>query len=82
MLNYFLLFSFLVSFIPLAYILGDMNPSNSCGPFKASSEEHFYTGLVYGLISVSKTWRPCCLSGFRALSESLAVGALHLIVRK
>ena len=30
-----------------------MNPSNSCGPFKGSSEEHFYTGLVYGLISVS-----------------------------
>ena len=59
MLNYFLLFSFLVSFIPLAYILGDMNPSNSCGPFKASSEEHFYTGLVYGLISVSNTWRLC-----------------------
>ena len=38
-----------------------MNPSNSCGPFKGSSEEHFYTGLVYGLISVSRRTPPLTL---------------------
>jgi len=50
LLNLFLLVSFGVSFIPMAYILGGMQPSNACGPFSTSSDEDYYTGVVWSLI--------------------------------
>ena len=52
LLNLFLLVSFGVSFIPMAYILGGMQPSNACGPFSTSSDEDYYTGVVWSLIEV------------------------------
>ena len=53
LLNMFLLVSFAISFVPIAYIMGGMQPSNACGPFRSTSEEVYYTGVVWALIEVS-----------------------------
>ena len=53
LLNIFLLVSFVFSVIPMAYIIGAMQPSNACGPFRSSSDVHYYTGVVWNLVNVS-----------------------------
>ena len=50
-LKLFLLISFICSFVPLAYIIGQHIPSNACGPFKGRTPD-FYTGVVVSLIQV------------------------------
>lgn len=59
LLNYFLLFSFLMSTSFLAYIVGDMYPSNACGPFRDKNDAHYYTGVVANLIDVSTLNQHC-----------------------
>ena len=54
LLNLFLLISFAFSFIPLGYILGEMQPSNACGPFRSTNDFNYYTGVVWNLIEVRK----------------------------
>jgi len=50
LLNYFLLFSFLVSVGFLAFIVGEMFPSNACGPFR-DTDARYYTGVVANMIN-------------------------------
>ena len=56
LLNIFLLVSFVFSFIPVAYILGEMAPSNACGPFRHTSDNDYYTGVVWNLVDVRTTF--------------------------
>lgn len=58
LLNIFLLVSFVFSVIPMAYIIGAMQPSNACGPFRSSSDVHYYTGVVWNLVNVSSLSLP------------------------
>merc|ERR1712107_101099 len=51
LLNTFLLVSFIFSLTPMAYIIGSMQPSNACGPFRSSNDVHYYTGVVWTLIN-------------------------------
>ena len=56
LLNTFLLVSFIFSLTPMAYIIGSMQPSNACGPFRSSNDVHYYTGVVWTLINVNYEW--------------------------
>ena len=65
LLNIFLLVSFVFSFIPIAYILGEMSPSNACGPFRDPnilnySEQAYYTDVVWNLVDVRGTFNTEC----------------------
>ena len=65
LLNIFLLVSFVFSFIPIAYILGEMSPSNACGPFRDPSitnysENAYYTDVVWNLVEVRGTFNTEC----------------------
>ena len=53
------------SFIPIAYILGEMAPSNACGPFRGPdigpySEHDYYTSVVWNLVNVRRAFNTEC----------------------
>ena len=54
LLNIFLLVSFVFSFVPMGIIMGEMQPSNACGPFRTpwDSGSVYYTGVVWDLVNV------------------------------
>ena len=42
------------SFVPMGIIMGEMQPSNACGPFRTpwDSGSVYYTGVVWDLVNV------------------------------
>ena len=46
--------SFVFSFVPMGIIMGEMQPSNACGPFRTpwDSGSVYYTGVVWDLVNV------------------------------